>query len=180
MAVEITTVLGILGGGFVGAIFTQGVNTYKTRKQVMKCYYIEDEVLSKIPVKAENDEIHQNIYVKKFKLINNTNIDVKSFKVIFQFDQLAKVIECYSVSKDGIDKQKIRANNKIGNQAESFIRLFNRGDKIEFIIKIANISENSYYISESECLGFKIKCLDKRGKIEKSKSKQSNTLLIKR
>jgi len=180
MAVEVTTVLGILGGGFVGAIFTQGVNTYKARKQVMKCYYIEDEVLSRIPVKTDNDEIHQNIYVKKFKLTNNTNIDIKTFKVIFQFDQLAKVIDCYTVSKDGIDKQKIRANSKIGNQAESIVRLFNRGDKIEFIIKIANISDNSYYISESECLGFKIKCIDKREKAVKSKSKQSNKLLINR
>ena len=172
--------LSLLGGGFVGAIFTQSVNFFRNRKQKMKCFYIDDEILSKIPVKTDNNEIHENVYVKKFKLVNTTNLDVKSFKVIFQFDKAAKVIECYSVSKEGIDKQKIKANNKIQNETEAAIKLFNRGDKIEYIIKIANVSDNSYYISECDCLGFKIKCKDKRKYNNRSKSKQSNTLLINR
>jgi hypothetical protein len=172
--------LSLVGGGFVGAIFTQSVNSFKNRTQKMKCYYVDDDVLSKIPVKADNDEIHENVYVKKFKLVNTTNLDVKSFKVIFQFDKAAKVIDCYSVSKEGINKQKIKPNSKIQNEAEAVIKLFNREDEIEFIIKIANVSDNSYYISEFDCLGFKIKCKDKRKYSIRSKSKQSNILLINR
>lgn len=174
------SIISLVGGGFIGAVFTQVAGTFKSRKQTMTCHYMDDEVLSRIPIKSENNEVHENIYVKTYLLKNTTNIDIKSFKIIFQFDPSAKVIECYSEAKDGIDKQKIKANSKFPNQAESCVRLFNRGDKIKFVIKIANVNENSYYISESDCLGFKIKCKDKRKKANKSRSKQSNTLLIKR
>jgi hypothetical protein len=39
----------------------------------MKCYHVEDEVISRIPVLYGTGEQHENIYAKEFLLINNVD-----------------------------------------------------------------------------------------------------------
>lgn len=43
---------------------------------------------------------------------------------------------------------------------------------------MANIQDNNYYVTESDCLGFKIRCYDKRVDAKHSISRQSNTVLV--
>lgn len=170
----------IICSGIGGACITLIVTYLKNRVQVMTCHYLEDDILSKVPQKGENEMIQENLHCKKFRLINTTNQDIKEFKVYFQFDETAIITECYAKSKEGYNRQKIRVNPKNKNEAEALIKNFNRHDSIEFILTIANITENRYYITETKCTGFKIKCKDKRKETAKSKSQQSDIVLIKR
>lgn len=170
-------IITFLGGGFCGSLLTLIVNYVRGKLQIMECQYIEDDILSKVPQVDEENNIQQNLYVKKFLLKNTTNQDIREFKVLFQFDVNSVVKECYSRSKEGYNKQKIRKSNN-NNEAEAYVRNFNRGDKIEYCIQIANVEENRYYITECKSMGFKIKCKDKRKNTKKSKSEQSNTVLV--
>lgn len=74
------TVLTLLTGGFGGSLLTLGVNFIRNRLQRMECHYLEDDVLSKIPQIREDNTIHQNVYCKRFKIINTTNKDITEFK----------------------------------------------------------------------------------------------------
>lgn len=74
----------------------------------------------------------------------------------------------------------IKKTKRNQNQAKAIIKNFNRNDCIEFVITVANITENKYYITESESIGFKIICKDKRKDKVKTKSKQSNVILATR
>lgn len=74
----------------------------------------------------------------------------------------------------------IKKTKRNQNQATAIIKNFNRSDDIEFVITVANITENRYYITESESIGFKIICKDKRKDKVKTKSKQSNVVLATR
>lgn len=174
------TILTLLGGGLGGSLLTVGYNSIKNRIQKMDCHYIEDDILSKIPQRNEDDTVHQNVHCKSFKIVNTTNKDLQEFKVIFQFDSTATILECYSRSKEGYNRQKIRINKNNTNEAEAIVRQFNRSDSIEYTFRIANITENRYYITECNCMGFKINCKDKRKSSDKSKSKQSDQILINR
>lgn len=49
---------------------------------------------------------------------------------------------------------------------------------LKYVFRIANITDNAYYITESHSIGFKIDCKDKRKDSQKSKSKKSNQILI--
>ena len=170
-------ILGI-AGLFGGSALTITYQKFSGRLQKMSCYYMQDEILSRIPQQNENGSINQNLHYKQFRLKNTTNFDIKDFKVIFQFDLGSTIQECYSKSKEGIDVQRIRKNNRSSNQAEATIKNFNRGDKIDFFFSVANVIENSYYVSESKALGFKIKCYDKRAKAIRLKSKMSDQVLV--
>ena len=139
-------IISFLGGGFCGSLLTLIVNYVRGKLQIMECQYIEDDILSKVPQVDEENNIQQNLYVKKFLLKNTTNQDIR------------------------------KSNNN--NEAEAYVRNFNRGDKIEYCIQIANVEENRYYITECKSMGFKIKCKDKRKNTKKSKSEQSNTVLV--
>jgi len=174
------TLLTLIGGGLGGSLLTTGYNSIKNRIQKMECHYVEDDVLSKIPQKNVDDTIHQNLYYKTFKIKNTTNKDIQEFKIIFQFDSSASILECFSRSKEGYNRQKIRKNKTNNNEAEAIVRLFNRGDSIEYTFRIANVTENQYYITECNCMGFKLKCKDKRKSTNKSKSNQSDQILINR
>lgn len=169
--------ISFIGGGLCGSLLTLIVNHIKGRLQIMECHYIEDDILSKIPQMDEENIIQQNLYVKRFLLKNTTNKDIGEFKVLFQFDTKSVVKDCYSRSKEGYNKQKIRKSSN-NNEAEAYVRNFNRGDTIEYCFQIANIQENRYYVTECKSLGFKIKCKDKRGKRKKIKSELSNTVLV--
>ena len=170
----------IICSGVGGVILTLGYTYLKNRMQIMKCHYLEDDILSKVPQKGENEMIQENLHCKRFKLINTTNQDYKEFKVLFQFDDTSIITDCYTKSKEGYNRQKIRPNKTNKNEAEALIKNFNRKDWIEFTLTIANISDNKYYITETNCTGFKIRCTDKRKDTAKSKSQQSSTVLIKR
>lgn len=176
----VSTILTLLGGGLGGSLLTLGYNYSRNKLQVMHCHYIEDDVLSKIPQKNEDNTIHQNVYYKRFKIINTTNKDIPEFKVLFQFDATSKILNCYSKSKEGYNRQRIRGNKNNKNEAEAFIKNFNRGDSIEYFFQVADVKDNYYYVTECNCIGFKIKCKDKRKRTNKSKSKLSNQILIKR
>ena len=170
----------LLGGGIGGAMLNNWYNKKRTSMQTMMCYYMDDEILSKIPQKHEDNTIHQNVYCKTFSVVNTTNRDISEFKVIFQFDATSKILECYSRSKEGYNRQKITVNKNNANEAFATIKHFNRTDKIEYVFQIADITDNKYYITESNCIGFKIKCKDKRQATNKSKSNQSDQILINR
>lgn len=144
----------------------------------MKCYYLEDDVLSKIPQVGDNNVVHENLHCKKFKIVNTTNMDINEFDIYFQFDPGSIVTDCYSKSKEGYNKQQIRKDKKESNQAIATIRLFNRNDEIEFSITVANVNNNMYYVTESRCIGFKLKCKDKRNRNDRKKPAQSNQLLV--
>lgn len=169
-------IISIFCGGIGGSLTSHMLSKLGGRLQKMKCEYLEDDILSKVPQKDEHNEVQNNLHCKRFKIKNTTNIDIQEFKVVFQFDPGSLITSCSSKSKEGYDKQKIKPIPTDPNVAEATIKQFNRGDEIEFTITIANVTENAYYISESKCLGFKIKCKDVRKKI--AKSKQSNQVLV--
>lgn len=170
--------ISIVCGGFGGSVLTNLISNHKNRLQKMECYYVEDDILSKIPQKNEENEVQQNLHCKRFRVKNTTNKDLPEFKLYFQFDQESMVVECYSRSKEGYDKQKIRPGRTDKNMAIASIRNFNRGDEIEYTIKVANINKNEYYVTESDCIGFKVICKDVRTDSKKSKSTQSNQVLV--
>jgi hypothetical protein len=145
---------------FGGSIVTQLINWYKNKIQIMKCYYIDDDIISKIPITIENGERHNNIFSKQFILKNTTNKDIDSFIVIFEFDCSSKIIRHTNTTKSGIDKLKPKYQKP--NECSIMIRKFNRKDEVKFIFEIANITKDEINITESNCLGFKISTLDKR------------------
>ena len=168
----------LCGGGLAGSLLTVGWKSWRSRMQKLECHYLEDDILSKIPQTNAQNEVQQNLHYKKFKIVNTTNIDIAEFKIIFQFDSLARINECYSQSKEGFNRQKIRVNNGNKNEAEAFVKNFNRGDSIEYVFTVANVTDNQYYVTEAKCVGFKIVCKDKRKDTRKIKSEKSNQVLI--
>lgn len=167
-----------VGGWFAGSLCGMALQKYNGKLQTMSCYYMEDDVLSKIPQRNASGSLTQNVHKKHFRLKNTTNMDIKRFKVVFQFDMSSNITDCYSRSKEGINRQRIKKNNRLLNQAEASIENFNRGDIIDFHITVVNVTENEYYVREFDAIGFKIKCKDKREYTIRSKSEMSNELLI--
>jgi hypothetical protein len=135
----------------------------------MKCWYVDDDVITRIPVISESGEQHNNIYTKEFKLKNTTGKDISSFRIIFEFDADAKIIKQKSFCKTG--KDDIKPKNKKPNECSYIIKNFNRGDEFRFYFDIANVTNDHYNITEADCLGFKIVVKDKRKPIIKNKSK---------
>ncbi len=178
MIMEWTIVITLLGGGLAGSLLTTGWSTWKSRMQKMSCHYMEDDILSKIPQLNDANEVQQNLHLKRFKIINTTNRDITNFKIFFQFDSTAIITECYSQSKEGFNRQKIKTNKTNPNEAEAQVRNFNRGDSIDYTFKVANVSENKYYVTEANCIGFRIICTDKRTDSKKIKSERSDQVLI--
>jgi hypothetical protein len=172
------TILTLITGGLGGSLLTIGANAIRNRVQRMQCHYIEDDVLSKVPLTREDNTIHQNLYCKRFRVTNTTNKDINEFKILFQFDSTAIITDCYSRSKEGYNKQRVRKSKDDNNQAEALVRNFNRGDCIEYTFEVANVTDNSYYVTECNCMGFKIKVKDKRKASNKSKSNRSDEILV--
>lgn len=159
------------GSGFV--VLT---NYVKGRLQKMYCYHIDDDIQSKIPVVGDDGSRHENIMHKVFNLVNTTNSDIPRFKVIFQFDPSSVILGSYNNSKSGLNEFKMK-KGKQPNECSVVIENFNRKDEINFTFRIANITDNEYYITECDCVGFKIECKDKRRAKEKIKSKMSTKVL---
>lgn len=147
-------------GGVGGATITLLYGWFKGRMQKMECHYIDEDVMSKLPITIQEGITHQNIYTKQFQLINTTNTDQKEFKVIFEFDATAKILKHNDISKIGSDKFKKRLLKD--NEYSATIKNFNRGDKVKFVFEIANVTNNFVNVTEANCTGFKILIRDKR------------------
>lgn len=171
-------ILTFFGGGLSGSILTNVLQKYNNRLQTMKCYYLEDDIQSKIPLAIEDGTMFNNVYFKRFLIKNTTNKDIEHFKIIFQFDNSGSIIDCSTSSKEGVNHHKIRRLAHNRNAAEAIISNFNRNEEIEFHFRLGDISKNEYYIKEKDCVGFKIKCVDKRHSTQKSKSRQSDTVIV--
>jgi hypothetical protein len=164
---DIKTILSFLSGGALGSVITIVYNKIKGRIQIMECHYIDDDVISRLPIQIEGGESHQNIFSKQFILKNTTNIDHKEFRVIFEFDVTAKILRHTDISKTGVDRLKKKLLKP--NEYSVTIRNFNRNDDVRFIFEIANITNDQCNIIEDNCTGFKIKIRDKRKATIKSK-----------
>ena len=180
MEIETLELLGtFVGGGLGGSILTNVIQRHIHRLQTMKCYYLEDDIQSKLPLATEDGTMFNNVYFKRFLIKNTTNRDIEHFKIIFQFDNSGSIIDCSTSSKEGVNHHKIKRLSRNKNAAEATINNFNRGEAIEFVFRLGDISKNEYYIKEKDCTGFKIKCIDRRHSTSKSKSRQSDTVIIK-
>jgi len=156
-------------GGIGGATLTIFFNKWTNRIQEMNCCYVDDDVITKIPVLSESGEQHNNIYTKEFRLKNTTGKDIPSFRIIFEFDGDAKIIKQSSFCKTG--KDDIKPKNKKLNESSFIIKNFNRNDEFRFYFDIANVTNDHYNITEADCLGFKIVVKDERKPTIKNKSK---------
>ncbi len=152
-------IIPFLSGGLAGSVLTIVYNKYVKKIQKMNCHLMDNEIISKIPV-VRDSETHNNIHYKEFHLMNTTNIDIKFFRIIFEFDADAKIIKQDTFCKSG--KNKVKGRNQKSNEASFGIKNFNRQDKIKFYFDIANITKNEFNVTETECLGFKIVTKDKR------------------
>lgn len=156
-------------GGIGGASLTIFYNRWANRIQEMKCCYVDDDVITKIPIISESGEQHNNIYTKEFRLKNTTGKDIASFRIIFEFDADAKIIKQSSFCKTG--KDEIKPKNKKPNECSYIIKNFNRNDEFRFYFDIANVTNDHYNVTEADCLGFKIVVKDERKPTIKNKSK---------
>lgn len=154
-------------GGVGGATLTVIYNVYKGRVQQMECHYLEEDIMSKLPITIQEGVTHNNIYTKQFLVINTTNTDHKEFRIIFEFDATAKILKHSDISKTGADKFKKKLLKD--NEYSVTIRNFNRGDNVKFIFEIANVSNNYVNVTEDNCIGFKVCFKDKRKNKVKSK-----------
>ena len=164
----ITLLPGIIGGGLAGASLTMAITTYRNRIQRMTCHYIDDDVITRIPVVTDQGE-HQNIHTKEFKLVNTTNRDIVQFRIIFEFDAQSKVLRHDTFCKTGKNSHKAKLLKE--NEVSFIIKNFNRGDYSKFKFDIANLNHDIFNITESECVGFKIISKDKRKKHKKNNGK---------
>lgn len=156
-------------GGIGGATLSIAYNKWINRIKEMNCCYVDDDVITKIPVLSESGEQHNNIYTKEFRLKNTTGKDISSFRIIFEFDADAKIIKQDTFCKTG--KNEIKPKNKKLNESSFIIKNFNRNDEFRFYFDIANVTNDHYNITEADCLGFKIVVKDQRRPTIKSKSK---------
>lgn len=159
---------GIIGGGLAGALLTIAITTYRNRIQKMHCHYIDDDVITRIPVVTDQGE-HQNIHTKEFKLINTTNKDVVQFRIIFEFDAHSTILKHDTFCKTGKNSHKAKLLKP--NEVSFIVKNFNRGDESKFNFDIANLNRDVFNITESECVGFKIISKDKRKKHKKNHGK---------
>jgi len=167
MGESLLKILPYLLGGFGGATLTMFYNLYKGKIQKMECHYIDEDIMSKLPISLQEGIVHNNIYTKQFLIINTTNTDHKEFKVIFEFDATAKILKHTNISKTGADKFKKELLKE--NEYSVSIKNFNREDKVKFIFEIANVTNNYVNVTEDNCIGFKICFKDKRVNKERSK-----------
>jgi len=161
------TVLTFFSGGAFGSLITIIYNRIRGRIQTMECHYIDDDVISRLPIQVDGGDSHQNIFSKQFLLKNTTNTDIKDFIVIFEFDCESRIIRHTDVTKAGVDRLKKRLLKP--NEYSVTIKNFNRKDEIKFIFEIANITKDLCNVTEDNCIGFKVKLKDKRKAMIKSK-----------
>ena len=156
----IQLIASFLTGGLAGAGLKHYLDYRKNKIQKLECHYLEDEVISKLPIVYE-DTTHNNLHRKTFKIINTTNTDIPEIKVIFSFPKKSIVAKWKSYSKagDNIPKGKIYSKK---NECQFVVKHFNRKEEIEIILEIGNLSDDKFNITELNITGVKIKYVDKR------------------
>lgn len=164
-----------ISGGCAGALINQLCTSYRNRLQKMKCYYIEDDVQSKLPVQIDRKQ-YENVCLKKFRVTNTTNRDIEKFAVRFVFDLKATIIDYSSHTKGGDSQSSIRIDAIRKNECKVYVEDFNRGDKLLVNLRVANVTDNSYYVTELGSTGFKVICKDKRKRLQRTKSLFSEAL----
>lgn len=160
-------------GGLAGAFAKHFLDKYNNKIQRLDCHYIEDEVISKLPI-AYEDTTHDNLHAKKFKIFNTTNKDIAEVKIVFSFEPQAIIAKCNSYSKAGADVPKGKLNKK--NECSFVIKNFNREEFVEVYFEIGNVQQDIFNIIELDIIGVKVRYLDKR----KSKQKKPVKLVEKR
>ena len=149
-----------LSGGVVGTIINNVITNHKGKIQLVECEYLEDDVISKLPIEYEKDS-HQNLHSKKFKVTNTTNKDIEQIKILFSFEDQSKIVKHICTTKAGVNFPvgKIFKNP---NEISYILKKLNRKETAEFYFEIANIVANEFNITELDILGVKISYIDKR------------------
>jgi hypothetical protein len=167
-------IISFISGGFAGAIFKTMVDKHNNRIQLLDCNYVEDEVISTLPV-MYGDTTHNNLHFKKFKIVNTTNRDLTEIKIIFSFEINSIVAKWNTYSKAGADIPKGNIYQK-KNECQFVIKNFNRREEIEINLEIGNVNEDKFNIIEQNITGVKVQYKDKR----KPKAKKIVKLVEKR
>lgn len=145
----------IIGAIFGGAI-SLGVSFLINRIRFINCSIKKNELQASIPI-VINRKKYQNVYLKTILIENHSGRDVEKINIVFRFDEGAEVLECHSNSKEGFDKQIINISKTDKNNAIAYIKNMNRSEKIEYTIRVANVSGDSFSAIESDIIGFKVK-----------------------
>lgn len=159
-------IVSFLTGGLAGAILNNLLATHKNKIQQLECCYVDDEVISKLPI-LFGEMQHDNLYSKSFVISNTTNRDIDQIKVVFEFEPAAVVTKSTSYSKAGTNIPKGQTYNK-KNECHFVFKHFNRKENVEINLEIANITEDKFNVTELNVTGIKIDFKDKR----KPKSKK--------
>lgn len=122
-----------------------------------------------IPVKVDGVD-YNNMHLKRFVIENTTNIDIEKFSVRFVFDLDSCIIDYVSHTKEGKNKSDITINATNKNECSLSVNNFTRGDKVRVALRIGNVSNNRYFITEYNSLRFNIVCKDKRKSKKKTDS----------
>ena len=153
-------IVSFLSGGLAGAFLKHLLDLHKNKIQHLDCYYLEDEVISKLPIVYE-DTKHNNLHFKKFKIVNTTNLDIDSIKIVFSFPKDSIVAKWESYSKAGLNIPKGNIYQK-KNECQFVLKHFNRKEEIEINLEIGNLREDKFNITELNITGVKVKYVDKR------------------
>ncbi len=164
MEENLKLIVTFFSGGLAGAIFNHFVSKSKNKIQKLNCFYIEDEIISKLPI-SFGDQTHNNLHSKKFIINNSTNIDIGQIKIVFEFEPKSIVTKWKSYSKAGHDIPKGKIYSK-QNQCEFIIKNFNRTEEIEIYLEIGNVEEDKFNVTELNITGVKVKYIDKRKPIK--------------
>ena len=81
-----------------------------------------------------------------------------------------------SHTKAGDSKTNITKAEGKDNECVLKVQDFNRGDRVDVTVRVGNISDNAYYVSEMNSIGFRLKRRDKRKKHNITKSIFSEAL----
>lgn len=153
-------VVSFLTGGLAGAILNNLIINHKNKIQKLECSYVDDDIISKLPVEFGQTK-HENLHSKSFEITNTTNKDITEIKIIFEFETTAVVTKWVSYSKAGVNIPKGKTFNK-KNECQFLIKHFNRNEKIEITLEIANVSEDKFNVTELNVTGIKVDFKDKR------------------
>lgn len=149
-----------LTGGLAGAILNNIISNYKNRIQKLECCYIDDDIISQLPITFGTTK-HNNLHSKKFVITNTTNKDIDSIKIIFEFDNKAVVTKSTSYSKAGTNIPKGKIYSK-KNECQFVIKHFNRTEKVEIYLEIGNVTDDIFNVTEQNVTGIKVSFKDKR------------------
>lgn len=153
-------VVTFLSGGLAGAFVKHLIDMYRNRIQKLECQFIEDDVISRLPVTFDTGQ-HQNLHSKKFIIKNTTNRDIESIKVVFEFEPQSIITKWRSYSKAGQDIPKGRITSE-KNECYFVLKYINRGEEVEVYFEIANINQDVINVTEMDCTGIKVKLTDRR------------------